>query len=158
MKSASDNKISPRGISPLVASVLTIAITIAVATLVIGWITNVTKDTTSSVGNSTDKTVDCTSAKLSIEEVYLDAAGNRTRISVKNSGYIDDVIVSGTVTNNLGVNAVNITEFPVTLLKGDYATLEFNTTLSVPDCSNFSKATVATRCKSAVFDSSPKNC
>lgn len=147
-----------KGISPLIASVLTVLIAVTVATIVIGWVTTVTKSTTTDVGNRTDRTVDCTVAQLNIEEVYLDASANRSRVSVKNAGYTHDMVMSAVLSNNLGINAVNITEFPIILMQGDYATIEFNTTGTIPACGNFSRVVVSTKCKSSIFDSSPKNC
>ncbi len=146
------------GISPLIASVLTVLIAITVATIVIGWVTTVTKSTTRDVGNNTDKAIDCTVSQINIEEVYLDTTRNRSRVSVKNAGYTHDMVMSAVVSNSYGINAVNITEFPVILMQGDYATIEFNTTNTIPACGNFSRAVVSTKCKSTAFDSSPKNC
>lgn len=147
-----------RGISTLLTSVLLIAITVAVATMVSGWYATVTQRTQASASNNTIASIDCTSAGISITDVYIDTATNRSRVSVKNTGYIDDRVVSANVYNTFGQELPNLTQLPIDLAMGGSASIEFNMTGKIGACGNFSKAIVSTLCVSKVFDSAPKNC
>jgi hypothetical protein len=147
-----------KGVSPLLSGVFIILITSVISIFVVNWFVNLTQSSTTSVGNRTTQAIDCTVASLTIEDVYFDISANITRVSVKNSGYTNDAVTSAVVLNNAGTNAVNMTEFPILLSEGDYATIEFNTSVNIESCSNFSRVIVSTRCSSAVFDSTPKNC
>lgn len=142
----------------MIAATLLIAITVATATLFAGWATTLTQQQTQTVGNKTKAGVDCTRAAITIDAVYLDFAANKSRINVKNSGLLDDSIVSASVLNAAGSAAANLTAFPVKLLKGNSAGIEMNITGIMTVCSNFSQAIVATQCVSKVFDGTPKNC
>src|SRR3989338_6921713 len=91
-----------KGISPLIAAVLLIAITVAIATLVSGWISTVTRGTQIAAENKTTEAVDCAAASISIDNVYM-AGNNTVRVSVRNSGQTNDLqITNVTVINNTG--------------------------------------------------------
>ncbi len=147
-----------KGVNTMIAATLLIAITVAAATLFSGWATSLTSQQTQTVGNKTKTAVDCTNARLTIDSVYLDFAANKSRVSVKNSGFLDDVITSAAVVNAAGSSARNLTAFPVKLLKGNSVSIEMNITGIMSVCSNFSQAIVSTQCTSKIFDGTPKNC
>ncbi|MDI6825713.1 MAG: hypothetical protein QMD36_00765 [Candidatus Aenigmarchaeota archaeon] len=79
-----------KGISPVIASVLLIAFTIAVAALYSGWITSFTKRTTEEVGERSEKRVTCTYGGIALDDVkYNQTAGNLTEGFVENTDIID---------------------------------------------------------------------
>ena len=150
-----------KGISPLLASVLLIAITVSIATLIMGWMSTVARTTEVKVENKTMQAVDCSSASITIQDVYL-KAGNGTgaaSVIVSNSGQTDGlVIVSATLINTTGVSfasgSVPITNFD----QGDVETLTF-TSINISVCpQSFSKVIVTTDCGgvSDTFDTTPK--
>jgi len=66
-----------KGVSPLVASVLLIAFTIAVASLFSGWITSFTKVTTEEVQEQSEKKLTCSYGGIALDNVkYNKTAGN----------------------------------------------------------------------------------
>jgi flagellin-like protein len=78
-----------KGISPVIASVLLIAFTIAVATLYSGWITSFTKTTTEEVQEKSEKRVTCSYGGIAIDDVkYNKTTGNLTAI-IENTDIID---------------------------------------------------------------------
>lgn len=147
-----------KGVSQYIAVTLLIAITIAVAVLFVGWAVTLTQQQTQTVGNKTKTGIDCTRAKLTIEDVYLDLTASKARINVRNTGFLDDSIVSAVVVTTAGKVSTNLTSFPLALAKGDAASIELNTSGIITACGNFSKAIVATQCISREFDGTPKNC
>ncbi len=154
-----------KGISPLLAAVLLIAVTVAIATLVMGWLTTITRTTQVTVSNRTSEAVDCASASIAIEDVYIDAGINQSqRVIVRNSGLLDSLqIISAQIYNrtggNFSANSLPITNFN----RGNVTTLVFigglaNITV-VDSCPGaFSRAIVSTNCGgiSAEFTGTPK--
>ncbi|MBI2972055.1 MAG: hypothetical protein HYY37_06550 [Candidatus Aenigmarchaeota archaeon] len=147
-----------KGVSPLIAFVMLIVIAVVVVPLVLGWYTTVIGTTQNKVGNVTKQQIDCTAAEMSIQDVYIDLPTNRSRVSVKNTGYVYDVIVSAVMLNRLGENASRLTAVPINLSRGDTTSIEFNLSGTITTCGNFSKVQVVSLCKSSVFESSPKGC
>ncbi len=147
-----------KGLSPLIAAVMLVAITVAMVSIYAGWYTSLLGGQTRTVENRTKIAVDCTSARLSILDVYLDTANNVSRVNVRNSGQVDDNIVSVFVYNSLGINATNLSAVPVIIKTGNTLTFEFNTSGVIPACGNFSSAAVTSECKREVFTSTPKGC
>jgi len=147
-----------KGAEQYIAATLLIVITIAVATLFVGWATTLTNTQSQTVGNKTKAGIDCTRAKITIEDVYIDFASNRTRINVRNSGLFDDSVISAVVLSTAGNTSSNLTAFPVVIGKGDQSSIELNTSGRITVCANFSKAVVTTACASREFDGTPKNC
>lgn len=143
-----------KGISPIFASILLIAITVLVAGIVMSWMTQFSETQTDVISNRSTGIIQCTAADIEIQAVYLDFKANVSRLTVRNSGRVDDVIISAKVYNNLGQNTANITEFPITFVKGDLMSLELNMTGVIETCANFSQATVSTSCTSDAFTSS----
>ena len=98
-----------KGISPLLAAVLLIAVTVAIATLVAGWISTTVRTTQATITNKTSEAVDCSAAAITIQSVYMHASeggvlSNGTiKAVVLNSGMTDDlVIVAATFYNRTG--------------------------------------------------------
>src|SRR3989344_8019200 len=97
-------KKSSKGISPLIAAVLLIAFTVAIATLVMGWFSQLTRTTTTTVSNKTTEAVACSNAQVSIDGVYirLNATESDARVLVKNSGFSNLGITSLQAYNTTG--------------------------------------------------------
>lgn len=147
-----------KGLSPLLATVLIISITVAIATLVMGWMTNVTKDVQWTVGNKTTYAVDCSAADISVDAVYMDFNANKSRVSVRNAGFVDDKVVSASMQNTFGDALSTITSMPMNFTRGAQATIEFNLSGKMSNCNNFSQVIVTTQCTYDKFKSTPKGC
>ena len=77
-----------KGISPLIAAVLLIAFTVAIATLIMGWFSTFTRTTTTTVTNTTALAVNCADARVTIRDVYIQAgASGLTNVLIENTGY-----------------------------------------------------------------------
>ena len=77
-----------KGISPLIAAVLLIAFTMAVAAILTAWVTSFTQRTTEDVGNTSEQLVSCSFAGLSIYDAILGTDDSMT-ISMANTGTKD---------------------------------------------------------------------
>ncbi|MDY6771549.1 MAG: archaellin/type IV pilin N-terminal domain-containing protein [Candidatus Nanohaloarchaea archaeon] len=78
-----------KGISPLIAAVLLIAFTMAVAAILTAWVTTFTKQTTGQVGNKSQRLVACSFAGLSIYDAVYNQGNNAVTIAVANTGTRD---------------------------------------------------------------------
>ena len=150
-----------KGISPLIAAVLLIAFTVAIATLIMGWFSTFTRTTTTSVSNKTSEAIACSNAQISIEDVYITAGNIATgsaRIVVKNTGFTTLAINGAQVINTTGQNFSTGFSGVSSLTAGSIQTLSL-TNVSVPTCpSTFSKVIVTTNCGgiSDIFDGTPR--
>ena len=148
-----------KGVSPLIASVMLIAITVSIAMLIMTWFNTLAKSTTETVSNRTTETVSCTSARLSIDAIYLNAGtAGSARIIVKNGDSRPIGINSVQLYNRTGNNFS--TGFSPGTLDPSAIYTVYLTGVSVPSCpADFSKAIVTSSCGgvSAVFDGTP-NC
>lgn len=149
-----------KGISPLIASVMLIAITVGAAALIMGWYNGLAKSTTESVSNKTGASVSCSSAQITVEDVYVSAGdmlNGSARIIVKNAGFDAITVNSAQLYNRTGDNFS--TGFgPSDVNAGGIKTISL-ANVSVPGCpADFSKVIVSTSCGgiSAVFDGTPK--
>jgi hypothetical protein len=132
-----------KGLSALLSAILLIAIVTITSIFILNWISSLTKKETAQI---TNKSLDCTSAGVSIQRIFIDLAANRSRVTVHNSGFQDDTIIDATVLNTAGQDAPNLTVFPINFPRGAIETIEFNTSGKIAACSNFSRAIVSTRC------------
>ncbi len=150
-----------KGISPLIAAVLLIAFTVSIATIVMGWFSTITRETTTTVSNKTTEAVSCSNAQISIEEVYVTAGSLATgsaRVVVKNTGFQTLGITSLQILNTTGHNFSSgfsaVSSFP----SGGIQSFSI-TNVSVPTCpTTFSKALVTSNCGGIAdtFDGTPK--
>jgi flagellin-like protein len=152
-----------KGISPLIAAVLLIAFTVAIATIVFSFLSTTVRQTTASTSNKTTEALDCSAASVNIEDVYISgsSAAATVRVIVKNTGFTNDLsIISAQLYNDTGVNFttpdIPLTDFD----RGEIATLTFtNVNLSGGGCPTaFSQVIVATSCGGITdtFDGTPK--
>jgi flagellin-like protein len=149
-----------KGVSPLIASVLLIAMTISAAYLIMNWVTALNQQTSEVVSNRSDTAVRCSSARITIDDVYLASGDTETgsaRIIVKNTGFDPLDVNSAQLYNRTGDNFS--TGFsPQTVTAGAIYTV-YITNVSVPSCpADFSKVLVTSSCGgiSATFDGAPK--
>lgn len=134
-----------KGLNSLLAAVLLIAIVLIVAGLVMNWVSTLTKKQTSQI---TNKSLDCTAASVVIESIFIDIATNKSRVSVRNSGFDNDIILDAALLNVAGQDSPNLTAFPINFPRGAIETIEFNISGKIAACANFSRALVSTFCTS----------
>ncbi|MFH0949175.1 MAG: hypothetical protein V1802_01680 [Candidatus Aenigmatarchaeota archaeon] len=131
-----------KGISPLIASVMLIVIVITLSTLVSNWLTALVRSTQEDVGNKTSETVSCTNAGISINDAFVNINEGKTRVIVRNTGFMDITLTSAQIYSQLGNNYIP-SELPE-LKRGDIKTLVFSTPFE--SCNNFSYVIVTTSC------------
>jgi flagellin-like protein len=146
-----------KGVSPLVASVLLLAIVVSISVIIGGWTSTLTKDTTSTVSNRTSEAVQCSAADITIESVYItNGTSGTARAQVRNQGFLNITLTSAQLINRTGHNASTTTTLG-TLAKGEIMQISFSG-VGVPSCpSDFSKLIVTSTCGgvSHVFTGSP---
>jgi len=101
-----------KGISPLIASILLIAFTLAVAVIIGSWLTSISSQQSSSVGASANQTVTCSKGVIAIVSIP-----NNNTVIIQNQGQID---LSGNFTLSCGTN---ISTSSVSLAKGSMVSL-----------------------------------
>jgi FlaG/FlaF family flagellin (archaellin) len=85
-----------KGISTLLASILLIAFTLAVAVIIGSWLTSISSQQSSNVGASANQTVTCSKGILTIVSIP-----SATQVIVQNAGQID---LSGNFTLSCGTS------------------------------------------------------
>lgn len=141
-----------KGLSAIITAVLIISIAVLLVLIIMNWVTVLVKDTTNTVSN---KTAQCSSgADITVESVYLDFRTNISRINIRNSGLIDEEIISALLLAKDGqsaniTNSTNTTILPLSLPRGSLKTIEFNITNKINSCDNFSEASVSGKCSSS---------
>lgn len=76
-----------KGISPIIASVLLLAVSLSVVGVFSGWAPQLAQDITDSTENSTMQTIACNEAALEIRSASVD--GETVNIALRNSGSED---------------------------------------------------------------------
>lgn len=131
-----------KGLGTFIAAVMLVAIVLVVSLVVLNWSSSLAQDQGKEITNRSS----CNLASVTIEEVYVDFATNRSRITVRNGGLVDDKLASGSVLSKTGDSAPNLTVFPIDFPRGSLKTIEFNVSGKIVGCENFSRALVATQC------------
>lgn len=130
-----------KGISPLIAAVLLIAFTVAIATIVMGWMSTTTRDTTQDISDKLGSATDCSNAAVSIQGL-TENGGNYT-IMVSNSGYYNFTRVDGIILFTDGT----VCEFDnITLNTGSLGTLTQTGCKDISAESEISRVSIATDC------------
>ena len=75
--------------SPLIATVMLIAITLGVSALLGSWFTSITKTQTEIIEETATKQINCTGALLSITDVICSSTNQQLKIAINNLGDID---------------------------------------------------------------------
>lgn len=139
-----------KGISPLIASVLLIAFTVTIATLIMGWSSSLVRTTTTTVTNSTTQAVNCVGARVSIRDIFIQtggSAGSQTaNVIVENSGNTA-VSITGLQIFNTSGSAFSYGFTVVgSLNKSQIVTFRLNETSFASCPGSFSQAVLATSC------------
>ncbi len=122
-----------KGISPLIASVLLIAFTIAIAGVISGWMSGLTKTTTEAAGRGAK----CPGAGLEI--ISTSCSSNIVKITTMNSGSVDLTNFVALVTDQAGTTTTNNTQYTGTLSPGSSVQLF----VTVPNAGRISRARVS---------------
>ena len=148
-----------KGISPLLAAVLLIAVTVAIATLVAGWISTTVRTTQATITNKTSEAVDCSAAAIVIDDVYAASGTVTARAIVRNAGQTDDLTIQSAQLYNTSGSNFTASSLPITNVdKGNVNTLSF-AGASIASCpTSFSQIVVTTSCGgvSAIWNKPPK--
>lgn len=87
-----------KGISPFVAAILLIALTVAVGGLLAGWFSTLTSSQTQTVSATSEQLAKCASSSLSISEVRYSATGASRLVNVTTSSsgtqYLKNITIS----------------------------------------------------------------
>ncbi len=116
-----------KGISPLLATVLLVAITVVTTTMLSGWVSSTMSTTENTIANRTSEGVACAAAEIVIDDVYSGAGSNSSAYAiVRNSGGTDNLaITSAQLYDKFGNNFTTTNSLPTNLNRGQMATLTF---------------------------------
>ena len=79
------NKNDKKGISPILATILMVAFTVAIAGFVAPWLSETTKAQTENAVNNSNS--DCFYASIEANDVYFNSSGsNKLKFNIKNTG------------------------------------------------------------------------
>ncbi|MBI4014678.1 MAG: hypothetical protein HY365_01855 [Candidatus Aenigmarchaeota archaeon] len=139
-----------KGISPLLASILLIAITVAVASMASGWFTSTIRASTASTTNRTTTALDCSGASIAIDNLFITGTtgfGSAAKAIVRNNGQVDGLtILSAQLYNTTGAN-FTASSMPITSVNaGTIITLSIPQTNFSACPASFSRLVVTTNC------------
>ena len=86
---------SLKGLSPLIASVLLVAFTMAVAAIIVTWITGFTQQQTTVVGQRGENQIKCGYSVLTMDKDEVNVVGNRLNVTVTYTGGTETLNVTG---------------------------------------------------------------
>lgn len=137
-----------KGISPLLASILLIAITVAVASMASGWFTSTIRTSTASTTNRTNTALDCSGASISVDSVYITGTTSATiKAIVRNNGQIDGMTIIGAQAFNTTGGNFSATGLPVVSVnQGTITTLSFVPGNFAACPASFTSLVVTTNC------------
>jgi flagellin-like protein len=78
-----------KGLSPLMASIILIALTLTVAAFLGSWLTSMTKSQTGTVERGGEKLINCTNARMDIATVICSNPSGLIKIAVTNIGQLE---------------------------------------------------------------------
>ncbi|MBS3054252.1 MAG: hypothetical protein J4431_01825 [Candidatus Aenigmarchaeota archaeon] len=144
-----------KGLSPLIASVLLIAIAFSVSSILGPWALEVVRSDTDTISNNSKSVTEC--YPVLIQNVYADFNSGKIRVYAMGKGA--NTITSADVLNSYGASIPlsNPSVLPMKIGPGERKLIEFNTTANLTVCANFSKAIITTGCVSDE-KSKPDNC
>jgi len=99
-----------KAVSPLIASVLLIAFTVAVAGIVSGWLQGFTRSTTSTVTSQSQTELTCSYAGMSLSAVKYGSSDSTLSGSIENTGQvgIGGITLQIFFTNGTGPNNIRL--------------------------------------------------
>ncbi|MFH1105986.1 MAG: archaellin/type IV pilin N-terminal domain-containing protein [Candidatus Aenigmatarchaeota archaeon] len=99
-----------KGLSPLIASVLLVAFTMAIAAIVVIWISGFVQQQTNTVGSRGENQAKCAYSTISISRTDVSVAGNTLNITILYSSGTEILNITGiSVRDSNGASYVNIT-------------------------------------------------
>jgi len=150
-------KISVKGISPLFASALLIAGLFTVGMMTEGWVSTLIAETQTRTGDIATESAECASARIEIRDVYIDPASNSARVSIRNSGFGDNLeIKTVQIFNSTGhsSSAPGVIDFDI----GEIVAVTVSN-VNIDVCpSAFSHVVATTTCNGIFASSSSPNC
>ncbi|MDI6825892.1 MAG: hypothetical protein QMD36_01705 [Candidatus Aenigmarchaeota archaeon] len=78
-----------KGLSPLLATVMLIAITLAISALLGNWFTSITRTQAEIVEKTATKQINCTGALLSITDIICSSKTQQLKVAISNLGDIE---------------------------------------------------------------------
>ena len=143
-----------KGVETLLAAVLLIGFTVAIAATVSVWFTAVTRDTQSSVTSKSDTAVDCAGAAMGIDQVYV-FNNSVARAVIRNKGSVNLSIITAQIFDSQGNNFTS-SSLPAAINSGSAISLDFSANL-LPCPQTFSRLIVTSSCAQAesVFTGMP---
>lgn len=75
-----------KGISPILASVLLLAVTISVAGVFSGWAPNLAQTVTDQTGNQTEQRLACNQASAEFISANYDSGNSKVNVALRNTG------------------------------------------------------------------------
>ncbi len=147
-----------KGVSPMIAVVLLIAITVLLSGVIFGWIKLFSFTETEKISNRSEELTSCSGSAINIDDVYLDFGANKSRVAVRNTGQLTERITSAQLLNTNGLNATLLGNQTVTISRGEVKFIEFPLNGTISNCANFSQVKVSTICSNGVYKKTPTNC
>ena len=144
--------VSKKGLSPLFAVVLLIAISITLITMISGWAILFTNRETGYAFNDSKKVREC--GVLTVDAVYLDFIANTGRVFVK--GAQTDTIINASLQSDTAQEMTLTTSLPLEVDGGRTNVLGFTLTGDLTNCDAFDHATISTNCVDITFDQAPR--
>jgi flagellin-like protein len=99
-----------KGLSPLMASIILIALTLTVAAFLGSWLTSMTKSQTGTVERGGEKLINCTNARLDIAAVSCSNPQGQLKIAVTNIGQFE--LYNFSIFVKLGPNFLSNSSYP----------------------------------------------
>src|SRR3989338_3780235 len=107
------NKMGSKGIDPLIAEVVIIAVILAMGGTILAWYSGLLGFQTDAAGSKAIRLVDCGLSEPAFYDLQL--YGNKATIIVRNGGYSDDIINSAFIFSKNGISANLTTVLPVNI-------------------------------------------
>ncbi len=100
-----------KGLSPLIASILLVAFTMAVAAIVVVWITGFTQQQTNVVGQRGENQAKCAYSTLSVSRNDISVVGSNLNVTVSYSAGTETLNITGISVrdSSSGASYVNVT-------------------------------------------------
>ena len=137
-----------KGISPLIASVLLIALVIGIAGIYSGWFTNFIKTITSTIGKNEEIRIQCTYGEVSLRNLIYNITSENLTGEIENT----DIIPLGNIDLEIFYNNVTKEDKDLNMTLNPGEKDVFNIAIG----SNYQKIRVLTNC-SNVYDELSSN-
>lgn len=91
-----------KGISPIIAAVLLVAVSLSVVAIFSGWAPNLVRDITEETSNSTLQTLNCDQASVDVRSAFYNSSSSELTVTVRNTDNtgLNDLIVAAFDSND----------------------------------------------------------